>query len=267
MNCPACSLPRVVPDFSTPRLEVRRCRDCGHRVARHELSRPLQDYHAQYDQGAFLDALKATRIRQARRILPWIRAAVPEAKQLFDFGCGRGWFLDEAKAAGWEVIGADTSALAVQMLRDRGIEALNLDRPLETEVLTLLDVIEHFPPDELLPWLSEARAKLVVIKVPTSDGLLYRLARGRALEQLYQVGTDPPHFHYFNERSLRRVLDRAGFAVLALHRDRDFEPSTIAARAGLHVPLASVGGALAAAAVSVLAMEDSLICLARPRVS
>ncbi|MCA1825550.1 MAG: class I SAM-dependent methyltransferase [Myxococcales bacterium] len=267
MTCPACSSGAVLFDFETPRLKVWKCRSCGHRLAQHLAVESLLDYHQQYDQGAFVDSLRATRVRQARRILGWIREAEPAATRLLDYGCGRGWFLDEAKAAGWQVAGADSSPMAVQMLRDRGIAAVDLDRPIESEVVTLLDVIEHFTVEELVPRLSAVRARVVVIKVPTSEGLLYRFARGRALEQMYQVGTYPPHHHYFNRRSLRHVLARAGMQPLGFHRDRDFEPSTVAARAGLHFPLAGVAGSVAAAAAALLRMEDSLISLARPRAS
>src|SRR5207237_9967485 len=113
--------------------------------------------------------------------------------------CGRGWFLDVAKAAGWNVLGVDTSPMAVELLRQRGIPATRELPASKYEVITLLDVIEHFRPDDLVPRLSALKADLMIIKVPTSSGLLYRLARGHALEQLYQVGTEPPHHHYFNQ--------------------------------------------------------------------
>ncbi len=263
-SCCACSAGPIVEEFATPRLTVLRCRACGHRIARHAAVEPKADYHRQYDQGAFVDVLRVTRERQARDILRWIRAAAPAATRLLDYGCGRGWFLDAAKADGWDVLGFDTSPMAVDLLRQRGISATAELPAGKTEVITLLDVIEHFRPDDLIPRLSALKADLVVIKVPTSSGLLYRLARGRALERLYQVGTDPPHHHYFNERSLRHVLSRAGMRVIEIHRDRDFEPSTLAARAGLRVPLARFAAAVVAAAAQALRMEDSLICLARP---
>jgi hypothetical protein len=259
MICPACSS-ALVADFTTQRLAVSRCTSCAHRVAQHAAGAPQVDYHQQYDQGAFVDALRATRVRQARRILGWIRQAEPAATRLLDYGCGRGWFLEEAVNAGWRATGADSSPMALQMLRERGIEAIGLDQPIASDVVTLLDVVEHFTPEELVPRLSGIRAKLVVIKIPTSQGLLYRLARGRGREQLYQAGTSPPHYHYFNERSLKLVAKRASLGVLAVHRDRDFEPSTLAARAGVGVPFA---GAAASALVRLLRMEDSLICLAR----
>ena len=287
--CSACAAESLFAEVSTPGFEVQRCRACGHRMARHLAVAPSTDYHEQYDQGAFLESLRITRVRQARRILGWIAAAAPGATRLLDFGCGRGWLLDEARAAGWQVMGADTSAKATELLRGRGIPAVQVApgdrelppavRALLPEVLTLLDVIEHFPADCLLQRQGELVAsagpavRLVVIKVPNSGGLLYKTASAlrragapRALQQLYQVGSAPPHHHYFTARSLQRLLARADLAVVALERDRDFEPSTLAARAGLDLPrpLVQLAGTLAAAACRAMRMEDSLICLVRP---
>ena len=110
------------------------------------------------------------------------------------------------------------SAAGVEVVTLWLLSTDNLSRPAE-ELTPLLDVIEHFPVDDLVSRLSSLKADLMVIKVPTSSGLLYRLARGRALEQLYQVGTEPPHHHYFNQRSLRHVLSRAGMQVILRRSD------------------------------------------------
>ena len=280
-SCPACGSGALEDDFATRRLSVQRCVSCGHRIAEHAAAPPVAEDHDQYDPGAFLDALRATRTRQARALLRWIRAAAPAATTLIDFGCGRGWFLDEARAVGWQVSGADTSAKAVSLLRERGIPAFELDpeahglpRTLrKPEVLTLLDVIQHFPPAELLGRVTAlaAAADLLVVKVPTSAGLLYkassllgRAGRGAPIEQLYQVGSAPPHHHYFTARSLRVLLQRAGLRIVAQRRDRDFEPSALADRAGLRLPapLVRLAGTGAAATAFVLRMEDSVIALA-----
>jgi len=88
-----------VESFDARGSNGSRCAACGHRVALHSSEAPAADYHEQYDPGAFLDALRATRIRQARFIVGRIRAAAPDATRLLDYGCGRGWFIDEARAA------------------------------------------------------------------------------------------------------------------------------------------------------------------------
>jgi hypothetical protein len=98
-----------------------------------------------------------------------------------------------------------------------------------------------------------------VIKVPVSDGFFYQLANAlrrvgmvRPLLQLYQVGTFPPHFHYYSKRSLRQLFDRAGLRVVEQWGDLDFEPDALLERLQFAAPLSGRLGRLASRLASAL---------------
>jgi Methyltransferase domain len=277
----------------TPRVSIRRCGRCGHRVAEHQATVATGiDYHRQYEQGEFLDALAATRRRQAIEIWARLRTRIDPPDRLLDFGAGRGWLLDEARRSGArQVAGADTSAVAVADLRDRGIEALLIppwpgrtgDRPFNSlsfrpRILALLDVIEHFPaarlPELFTKVVGDLRPELelVALKVPVADGILYRLARTLArarifgpLEQLYQVGTDPPHLSYFTRRSLHAFLSARGLRVADRLGLVELDPASIGARVaalrGLPRPVTASLGAIAAW-VAGHTWQDAYVALA-----
>jgi hypothetical protein len=250
------------------------------------------DYHRQYDEGAFLDALRATRTRQGRRILALLRRHLPAVSHLADFGAGRGFFLAACRDAGIAPLaGLDTSTLAVEGLGATGIESHLLseeDGPSEAlrrvsfrpRVVSFLDVIEHFPPSELAARLRGAMAgageglELMVIKVPV-PGLLYAgasvmssLGAHGPLRQLYQAGTWPPHFNYFSAPSAERLLASAGLSVIERVRDPDFDPDCFGQRIGAKGPagraLARIGGGALAAAVRITGRFDSMVFFARP---
>ena len=244
----------------TPNLSITECDRCGHHVARHRMTAtPATDYHRQYEQGEFLDSLAATRRHQAAQIWNLVCGQITPPDGILDFGTGRGWLLQHARTNGaMSLAGADTSPLSVDGLRGQGIEGLLLpvptasgwDLPLgelsfRPRILTLLDVIEHFPVDRLSAMfeaiLSGLRPELrfVVVKVPVADGLLYRLAGLLArirvfgpLEQLYQVGTEPPHFSYFSRRSLDVFLASHALRVVAQVGLLEFDRDSLGARAG-----------------------------------
>jgi hypothetical protein len=294
-GCPICGAPGLARSVATARLQVSRCPVCGHRVAVHQA--PPQttaiDYHEQYDQGTFLASLAATRQRQAAVIIELIRRRLSDADRLLDFGAGRGWFLEACRGAGFQSLaGVDTSELAVSSLRDRQFAAQMLSPstdyrdplqrlPFRPRIVTMLDVIEHFPPDQLNGILGSILAalqpelELVVIKVPDAGGLLYRGARllARAgvagpTEQLYQVGTDPPHFNYFTHRSMGRLLDSHALTSIATRGDRDFEPDSFGQRARplARMPtIAKVAGSAAARLADLTGWHDAAIYLAAPR--
>ena len=256
---------------------------------------PTADYFAQYvyDRKGFIASLQRTRVRQAVRWLELVREFAPGAGRMLDFGCGHGWFLREAARAGFgALVGADASQIAVDELRQLRIDAVlvpserpeELDSsalPFRPQVLTLLDVIEHFPVDRVRDVIAgladrlQPDLQLLLVKVPVSSGLLHRIASALSragvtgpLEQLYQVGTSPPHFSYFSRSSLERLLTQCGFKVVGWAGDCDFEPDGLADRIRVlsRLPrwVAHGFGSTLAATARALHMEDALVCVATP---
>jgi Zn ribbon nucleic-acid-binding protein len=291
--CPVCGGRELVPAISPTGVRVVRCTACGHRVAAHDAgSGPHADYHEQYDGGAFLEALRATRVRQADRLIELLRRHVPHLSGVVDYGAGRGWFLEACRSAGvGPLAGVDTSPVSVAGLAGSGIEAglLAADETgsdalarltFRPRVVTLLDVVEHFPPETLRSRLRSIVAacgpelEIVAMKVPVA-GLLYGAAASlcaagapRLLGQLYQAGTWPPHFNYFSRTSAARLLESAGLAVVARAGDPDFEPDFLGSRVGATGPaaraMARAGGEVLSAAIRVSGKYDTLVLLARP---
>lgn len=292
-RCPACGGSRFERSIALPGLRIARCRACGHRLAGYESGNaPANDYHEQYDDGAFLNALRATRVRQAGLLIGRIRRHVPDLSGLLDYGAGRGWFLEACRSAGVAPIaGMDTSQVSVEGLKAAGIEAhlLPPDENAETvlhrlsfrpRVLSLLDVIEHFPPEQLESRLRgivnacRDELEIVVVKVPAA-GVLYagarllsRLGAPGPLLQLYQAGTWPPHFSYFSIASAGRLLASCGLSVVDSLGDRDFEPRLFGERIGVRglaaKSLARLGGGAVAAAIRLSGRFDTAILFARP---
>lgn len=292
-SCPACLHDSARASHVTPAIQVNRCVRCGHRVARFldgAVAEP--DYHRQLSEPRYLEALEPTRLRQAKEILRALREELGSAGALLDFGCGRGFFLHVAQAEGAAPLaGADPSPTAVEVVKALGVAAVQIrdparpgavaaEVPFRPRVLTLLDVLEHVEPDRLGDWLTELldafRPELaaVLIKVPISSGLMYRSAAGLArvgmtapLDQLYQVGTFPPHLNYFSVRSMRALLDRLRLPVIRSWQDPEFEVSALRHRAHFlqRVPQA-VATAVGAAAVGLgkaLRMQDTAVFLCR----
>lgn len=294
--CPVCGATALRASAVSPRLHLRRCRSCRHTLADHTGAAVAADYHTQYDEGDFLVSLEQTRKRQAAVLVSMIRSRLPGADGILDYGCGRGWFLGECRRLGMtQLAGADASAKAVSIVRAMGMEGLEIvPRPDGDEwavpverltfaprVVTLLDVVEHFPPHRCRAILGRLlaalrpRLEVVVIKVPV-PGLLYaaagalsKLGRPEALEQMYQVGTTPPHRSYFSRTSLRRLVAECGLDVVAERGDLDFEPESLASRArparGAPSSLGRAAGAAVAAACRASGAYDTMICVARPR--
>ena len=252
-SCASCESRRTVSEHRFSALEIRRCPDCTHREAQHYAESSKEDYHHQYSID-FLKSLEKTRVRQTKILFKLLRSHIPDVSHLLDIGCGRGWFLQSCKGEGVPFIaGVDTSAVAIEELSKNSIEGvlireetLSSDEQVrdmllrqlsfQPRIFTFLDVCEHFERHSVetclrtFKDLPQNKKPWILIKVPTSSGLLFKLARFLAnyglqgpLRQLYQVGTFPPHFHYFSNASLRTFCGRLGFEIVAELSDPDVE--------------------------------------------
>jgi 2-polyprenyl-3-methyl-5-hydroxy-6-metoxy-1,4-benzoquinol methylase len=140
-----------------------------------------------------------------------------EHLRLLDYGCGTGLNLVHLAQFG-EAYGVDVSATAIAFCRKRGLaNVVPMDASLSPDadspfgqlfdVVTMLDVLEHIPDDELAlkivsRWLQPGG--VVVVTVP-------------AFEFLWS-GEDyvSQHARRYSRRSLRQVLRQAGYAALKL---------------------------------------------------
>jgi SAM-dependent methyltransferase len=145
---------------------------------------------------------------------------------LLEIGCGPGLFLAEALRAGVSrVVGVDPNPWAVDEARRRGldvrlgsIEAVPAERRFDAVVM--LDVLEHVPAPD--PFLAAVAARLrpdgrLLVMTPNIRSLLARVS-GRRWVSLKV----PEHVRYYSPRSIRRLLARAGFDVVALRGARQY---------------------------------------------
>ena len=289
-KCPVCA-EALRPHLAKRRVTIFECATCDHRVAVHADAAVAGegDYHAQYDQGAFLSSLERTRQRQARLFIPRIRQLAGEDAAILDYGSGRGWFLFACRDAGFKKIaGADTSAMAMRILSENGIPGVLLPGPLTAlpfrpTVVTFLDVIEHFPRAMLRETIEQIVSSIGDLR-PSSSSSRCRTPPGSSTARLRRsrVRASKGRSSRCTKSGRRRrttitsAAARWGRLVKSLEwqlvdtaRDLDFEPSRMYQR--IHsmspVPPAAVGalpGIGAGLLARSFAMLDSSIYFLRP---
>ena len=254
VRCRGCGLV-----FVSPREDERAIIDEGRPLA--ELER-LRDSRDPRDLAGCweLDLLAAETpaLRAARRVnhqaaLGWIARHRPPPGRLLDFGCGWGFFLEDARAAGWTVQGLEP--LPGHGVHARG--ALGLDVRTDTlrpdsfppesfDVVTAFQVFEHLPdPAAELAKLHRMLKPggLMVIEVPNIATPWVRLLGGRHRHFVED------HLWFFSPRSLARLLERQGFTPIATHFPTRRLPveRLLDAWAGRYLPPRAVGALRAVA--------------------
>jgi 2-polyprenyl-3-methyl-5-hydroxy-6-metoxy-1,4-benzoquinol methylase len=156
---------------------------------------------------------------------------------VLDVGCSTGLFASQLQGAGWDAMGSDISPYACERTRERlgrdrvfegSVEALTSRFEGALAAVTLMDVIEHF--EDVVTPLRAIHAMLrpggvLLLRTPTLSSPFYaladasyRLSAGRyttAVLKIYHA----EHFYFFNEASMRGLLEYLGYEVLAIEPD------------------------------------------------
>lgn len=141
-------------------------------------------------------------------------------RDLAEIGCGPGQFLLEAARVGIEnVVGVDYNPWAIDQVRQRGlsgyvgsIEALPADA--QFDAIVMLDLLEHVT--DPVEFLGNVRKRLraggrVLIMTPNIRSLLAMVSRKKWVS--FKI---PEHVFYYSPRSIRLLLEGAGFEVLSI---------------------------------------------------
>jgi 2-polyprenyl-3-methyl-5-hydroxy-6-metoxy-1,4-benzoquinol methylase len=154
------------------------------------------------------------------RIAQYVPAS-PGAK-LLDFGCGSGYFLKHAGAAGWDAIGFDIAAAALESCRKQNLRAeSDLARLAgrQFDAILLNQVFEHI--EEPGAALANAarlltRSGRIFVIVPNASSLRAQLSapvlsRHFGFDERYRAF--PAHLSYFTPVTLPSILRKHGFHV------------------------------------------------------
>jgi SAM-dependent methyltransferase len=216
--------------FGTALADLVRCPRCDHRQ-----TEPMPDdavLERAYAGAASEDYIdeEAGQRETARRALARIEAFLealpiphnggPRHRTLLDLGCWVGFLLAEAVERGWDAVGVEPSEFASAYARDRldldvrTGELLTTPLPLHHfDAIVMGDVIEHLPrPAEALERIAALLRPrgIVWMALPDAGSLVARGLRARWWSVI------PTHVQFFTRRSIRTLLEREGWTVLAI---------------------------------------------------
>jgi SAM-dependent methyltransferase len=221
--CPVCVSARVQLLKSNRGYSLARCRDCGLLWDSKFDHEPVALYDQKYFIGGnpergyadYSSAMEVNRLTFRRR-LKVVEGLAGTKGRVLDVGCALGDFLVEARKMGWQnPTGLDVSGYAVETCRSRALETTqgtlsSAAFAAETfDAIFLQDVIEHTldPVAQLKQVFALLKpGGIVFITTPNCKSLSARVLGKRWYH--YKPGE---HLVYFSHKSIRLLLDRAGF--------------------------------------------------------
>src|ERR1700688_2285559 len=216
VSCPLCSRAHPARQIAVQfgmKASVAECRDC--RIA-FQTPRPSIEASFAYmdmrwrSQDAYVADAEQQRAR-VQRYLGVVRALGVPHPRLLDFGAGIGTFVRAARDEGWDAVGVERSASAVESARGEHSVELNADlSAVETDfdVITMWDVIEH---------LRDPRGTVEALRAHLRPGGWLVMETGNWESWGRLLAADAwalylfDHQYYFSPRSLEEMLSRAGY--------------------------------------------------------
>jgi len=218
-TCPVCDGP-CAPDARFAPQPLRRCADCGFAFLDADTTQTVydDDYFENYAGGDYL-AHEAQRRHESRLRLDSLARIVPPPARLLEIGAAAGFFLDEARARGYDGIGIEPNAEMAGHARAAlglevicaGLEDIEL-APDSFDLACAFHVVEHLP--EPRPSLERIAAMVrpggwVVVEVPNAAS-----AAARRLGARWPPLDLPWHVGHHGPGSLTRLLEGAGLEVV-----------------------------------------------------
>ena len=267
--------------------DIVRCRGCGLVFAspRAPAEKILSRYGPEYFWNEYLPALGVVDGRydlstfDARyaRLLQLLGPA--SGRKLLEVGCGAGFLLKAAERAGWRVTGIELSAEGSRFARERLELDVRRERaesialtPATFDAAVMFDTIEHlFDPRAVLSSLAVTLVSGGTLLIGTPN---FNALSRQVLGPDWAVLSPLEHLYYFEERTLRALLEACGFDGVRFVREHAaWTPQETMNHRYTHAPdglraracgvLYRTGGRALARALQRAGRQDILLCTAR----
>lgn len=213
-----------------PRFSYARCRQCG-AVFVHPMPSPEMLYAHYQDPAYFAGnaeqgyqdyaAIRKALVPHFRRRLRTLSRYHAPPGRLLDFGCADGFFLELARARGWEIAGVELAQKMARQTAQRlqvpivhDVEALPFPPEHLFDAITMWEVIEHLPdPVAVLARLRRRLRPSGILMLSTPNAGHWQAIRE---PEAWAAFRPPSHLVLFTQKALALALERAGFIPIVI---------------------------------------------------
>ena len=224
MNCYLCKSEKYSKRIGSVRdnsnIDILECSDCG-LVYLSSLKHIQNEFYEESgmhdDEVLDIDNwLKETEFDDKRRY-DFIKEKIIN-KNVLDFGCGVGGFLDLARKSTSSVSGVELERALQPSFKQRNLDVFeNLSKAQEEnkkyDVITAFHVVEHLKsPMETLKELSQLLLEggRMIVEVPNSDDALLTLYENKAFQNFTYWSQ---HLFLFNEKTMTELIKQTGLKL------------------------------------------------------
>lgn len=208
--------------FIKQNYQVVKCRSCNFTFINPIPNRnQLEAYYKNFNYKS--GYLNETIIRQdSKQTLIGLKKLGFKDGLLFDAGCGAGFFLDEARKAGYKVQGIDVSKGAINYAKNMlKLNVINADLlnckyiNNSFRIITLIQVIEHLiDPKPILRKIYKLleHSGILYIATPNINSYL-----SKTLQKDFNYMIPPEHIGFYSKETLSKILSNVGFKIVKIN--------------------------------------------------
>ena len=230
LNCPVCGSSDAKPFYNKDWFIFTRCDNCTMVYLNPRLTEQAtydfynSDWNAIYNETKFDAVSDATRLDDEinhGNLDRITRHLGTRRGILLEIGCGNGYFLRKARAAGFQVHGLELNEKNCAKVRQelgetvRNEDLFSARYPDELfDVVYMRDVFEHVPnPREMMAEISRISkpGALLFIEVPNIDGCIYKLVKER---HVCVFGFE--HLNYWSAATLKKLITLEGYQAASV---------------------------------------------------
>ncbi|MFN0188041.1 MAG: class I SAM-dependent methyltransferase [Bacteroidia bacterium] len=217
MNHTACILCNSIDIIKLTKYEIHRlvkCDRCGFVFM--ERIPTEEELNAHYKLYSYTNSSEVSPLTiQSFQLLLDEMEKYREMNTIVDVGCGKGWFLLEARKRGWNVYGTEFSDEAIKICKANGIKMEKGDLSnlsfgkVKFDVVFSSEVIEHVntPAGQFKNMYSILRpGGLLYLTTPNFNCYLRHIYKAN-----YNIIEYPEHLGYFTKKTMHFGLTNAGF--------------------------------------------------------
>ncbi len=223
-QCPLCGSERIKPlDGYEDCCGLARCSSCGLVFATDIPDiQTTQSIYDNYGRNDYLSDITVKRYNELLDLFEKYR----NTNKILDIGCGIGYFLEVARARGWQVYGTEFSKRAVEICANKGIIMHNGPITAETyspemfDVITSFEVIEHISiPNDMMEFVPRflRRHGAFYLTTPNFNSIV-RIIQKSDWDVISKKG-HPEHLDYYTRKSSAKLLERYGLTKVYIHTE------------------------------------------------
>ncbi len=218
-NCPVCDLNKYRDLFTRGGGRYVACQNCGMVYLNPVFTdKALENFY--FNNITTQARVIANESDFYRRIYEKGLAAIEKfatAGKIMDVGCSSGFFLDIAKARGWQTIGIELNKAEAEMAKSKhevynaSIHTLSLN--VKCDAISMWDVFEHMKDgNQTLRLLSSKylnKGGFLFLQVPNARALAARM-----LQEKCKMFDGIEHVNLYDPKTIAKIAENNGFEVL-----------------------------------------------------